>query len=388
MSVIEGGTVTPEQENARNLVRNIIVCNELRCGTSISTEPVITTAAAPTLPQSRRLVGTTGQIDVTDNGAGSTFVLSLNPQPVNEIDNVGAGAEIAKAKIGDTVGLRSIVATAPLEVAQNADDVTVSIDPDSAIGAIEDGVDAVGFPAIITAAPFSAIPRTFATTGTGITIVNGDGVAGNPTFSLDSDLQAVGALASNGLIARTGSGTVAARTLSTTESGLTVTNGDGVSGNPTIKRTRRGFAAYKNGNQTGIVTATNTVVTTWSTTVGYSVGGDFNTTSGVFTAPYTGTYAVGARAVWALSNLGTFRWMVIFRSNGGGQGKLASAIDLRATHATVNPENVVAGNIHLDAGDTLNMTVRHDVGSNSTINATDGFTGLGTYFSVEWVGSD
>jgi len=50
---------------------------------------------------------------------------------------------------------------------------------------------------------------------------------------LDSDLTAVAGLASNGLVARTGSGTVSARTI-TGDSEISVTNGDGVSGNPTL----------------------------------------------------------------------------------------------------------------------------------------------------------
>lgn len=50
---------------------------------------------------------------------------------------------------------------------------------------------------------------------------------------LDSDLTAIAALSSTGLIARTGSGTAATRTV-TAGSNIAVTNGDGVSGNPTI----------------------------------------------------------------------------------------------------------------------------------------------------------
>ena len=46
-------------------------------------------------------------------------------------------------------------------------------------------------------------------------------------------LSAIAALSSTGLIARTGSGTVAARSL-TEGAGITIVNGDGVSGNPTI----------------------------------------------------------------------------------------------------------------------------------------------------------
>jgi hypothetical protein len=51
---------------------------------------------------------------------------------------------------------------------------------------------------------------------------------------LDSDLTAVAGNATNGLLARTGSGTVSARIVTGTTNQITVTNGDGVSGNPTI----------------------------------------------------------------------------------------------------------------------------------------------------------
>lgn len=68
-------------------------------------------------------------------------------------------------------------------------------------------------------------------------------VAAPPALSLyippaqppDADLTAIAGLSSNGLIARTDSGTVAARTITAhANANLVVTNGDGVAGNPTL----------------------------------------------------------------------------------------------------------------------------------------------------------
>jgi len=51
---------------------------------------------------------------------------------------------------------------------------------------------------------------------------------------LDADLTALAALASTGLVARTGAGTVSARTVTGTANKITVADGDGVAGNPTL----------------------------------------------------------------------------------------------------------------------------------------------------------
>ena len=50
----------------------------------------------------------------------------------------------------------------------------------------------------------------------------------------DADLTALAGLSANGLIARTGSGTAAVRTITGTANQVIVTNGDGASGNPTL----------------------------------------------------------------------------------------------------------------------------------------------------------
>lgn len=66
-----------------------------------------------------------------------------------------------------------------------------------------------------------------ARTALGVTI-------GADVQAYDADLTALGAVGTAGLLARTGAGTAAARTLTGTANKVTVTNGDGVSGNPTL----------------------------------------------------------------------------------------------------------------------------------------------------------
>jgi hypothetical protein len=91
----------------------------------------------------------------------------------------------------------------------------------------------------LTAADISAVPTTRT-----LTFTTNNGLTGGSaavdlsanrswTFGLTGQALALHNLATNGIIARTGSGTVAARTI-TGGTGITVTNGDGVSGNPTI----------------------------------------------------------------------------------------------------------------------------------------------------------
>lgn len=76
--------------------------------------------------------------------------------------------------------------------------------------------------------------RTLTPPAAGLTINNPAGTAGNPTFALANDLAAVEGLSSNGCAARTATDTWAVRTITGTTNQITVTNGDCVSGNPTI----------------------------------------------------------------------------------------------------------------------------------------------------------
>jgi len=105
----------------------------------------------------------------------------------------------------------------------------------------------------------TAVTRTLTGPPAGINVSNGDGVAGNPTLSLANDLAALEGLGSTGFAARTGSDAWAQRSLTAPAAGFTVTNPAGVAGNPTFVLSDD-LAALEGMTGTGLVsrTAANT----------------------------------------------------------------------------------------------------------------------------------
>lgn len=103
--------------------------------------------------------------------------------------------------------------------------------------------------------------RALTAPAAGITVSNGDGVAGNPTLALANDLAALEGLAGTGLAARTGSDTWAQRAIAAPAAGITVSNGDGVAGNPTLALAND-LSALEGLASTGL--AVRTATDTWA----------------------------------------------------------------------------------------------------------------------------
>jgi hypothetical protein len=100
-----------------------------------------------------------------------------------------------------------------------------------------------------------------------------------------ADLQAIEALTGTGLAARTGTNAWALRTL-TAGSGVSITNGDGVSGNPTISATGTGGTVTSVGlSLPSIITVSGSPVTTSGTLTGTLATQTANT---VFSGPTSG----------------------------------------------------------------------------------------------------
>jgi hypothetical protein len=73
-----------------------------------------------------------------------------------------------------------------------------------------------------------------ASSGSGVSVANGDGVAGNPTVSLTGQVLSLANLSGNGLMTVSSSGVLNAVSVVGTANQIDVTNGNGIGGAPTI----------------------------------------------------------------------------------------------------------------------------------------------------------
>lgn len=154
-----------------------------------------------------------------------------------DLATTGIGAGTYKSVTVDTYG-RVTAGTNPTTLAGYG--ITDAQTANTTLTAIA-GIATNGF--IVRTGASSAVARTLVAPSTGFTITNGDGVAGNPTFVLANDLGALEGLNGVGIAVRISSDTWAQRTIAGTAGRVVVTNVDGVAGNPTIDLAISGIAA-------------------------------------------------------------------------------------------------------------------------------------------------
>jgi hypothetical protein len=77
-------------------------------------------------------------------------------------------------------------------------------------------------------------PRSIAVSGAGLSITNGSGVSGDPTISLNGQVLNFANASFNGLVVLSTAGAITSATITGTSNQIAVTNGNGISGNPTV----------------------------------------------------------------------------------------------------------------------------------------------------------
>lgn len=124
--------------------------------------------------------------------------------------------------------------------------------------------------------------RTLTTSGAGLSVTNGDGIAGNPTFALTGLAQALANASGTGMLAVVGGTTIAGRQIFGTGNQIVVANGNG-SGDPTIALATD-----------PVLPGTGAVTVPKGTTVQQPVGADgqirFNTDTNTFDGYASGSW--------------------------------------------------------------------------------------------------
>lgn len=172
----------------------------------------------------------TASVDFTYNDAGNTISAAVLPGGVdhNSLSNYVADQHVAHSTVSISAGTGL---TGGGTIAANR---TISM-------------PATGTPGTYTSVTTDTQGRV--TAGSNPTTLAGYGIT--DAQPLDGDLTAVAGLSSTGLIARTAANTMATRTV-TAGTGLSVSNGDGVSGDPTVSITASGVTASTYGSATQV----------------------------------------------------------------------------------------------------------------------------------------
>lgn len=173
--------------------------------------------------------------------------------------------------------------------------------------------------------------RTLTAPAAGFTITNPAGTAGNPTFVLANDLAAYEGLSTNGLVVRSATDTALTRSIGA-GTGISVANGDGVSGNPTPSVDQTFSPTW---------TAVHAFSAKATLSAGFKLGStSYTIASGVITLTKAGDVIVDTEAAAATDDLDTIN------------GTAGDLIIVRST----NPNRDVTlkdgtGNLRLAGGD-------------------------------------
>jgi len=178
----------------------------------------------------RTLQGTAGEIAISAGDGTTNPTLNLVNTGVAGTYNVVTTDVKGRVSSAHLRTLTSL-STGALTIANGdgvAADPTITVDADLVALA---GISTTGM-ATRTAANTWTTRKIVV--GSGLSIANADAVAGDPTISMVGSLSSLAALTDLGIVAQTAAGTVTSRTLISSTPALTIANADAIAGNPTF----------------------------------------------------------------------------------------------------------------------------------------------------------
>ena len=178
-----------------------------------------------------RILSVGSALSLTDNGAGSSVVIGLDGDLVAVAGLNGQG--LATRIAVDTWTTRSIqVSGTALNI---TDAAGIAGNPTLGASTNVESFATNTSTGIIVQSGTSIVSRMLTVSGSVASWVNSTGSGGNPTLVFDTDLDAIVALTQSGMVARLSATSWTTREISTAStSRITVTNGNGFSGNPTL----------------------------------------------------------------------------------------------------------------------------------------------------------
>ena len=176
------------------------------------------------LPAAGAITGTEA-VPIVQNGVSvqtTTGAISASPSQIYQYLTVIQTAALPNSRYLSSntgIGITNGGAQGPLTIALNGTS-----------GSLESAGNG-----IVVKSSGVVVPRSIVVSGSGLAISNADGVSGDPTLALTGIAASIAALSGTGMLALTGGGTsISGRDLLGTSGQITVTDGDGSVGNPTF----------------------------------------------------------------------------------------------------------------------------------------------------------
>jgi len=195
-------------------------------------------------------------------------------------------------------------------------------------------------------------PRSIAVSNSGLSITNGSGVSGDPTITLTGQALNFANASFNGLVVLSTGGAITSATITGTSSQIDVANGTGVSGNPTLSLATDPVLPGTG----GVVVPTGTTGQRGTSTLGNF---RFNSTTGLFEG-YNGawnSFAAGSGVTSVATGTGLT----------GGPITSTGTISIDSTVATLTDTQTLTNKTISGASNTLSNIANASL-SNSTIS--------------------